>query len=167
MNANLPIPDLYTFACTHCHSELRVPISMEGVSGPCPCCGEEIIAPQRNAVVVEKPRAVAQKREATEPQEEETPTEGERTRGIAWFEKRSFRPIRMMLAVGSCALIFASFESLKTRRWVWQSPAENPVVQTVLTPTAPRQSAPAASSPAAPVVPPPSLPDLSRLSAER
>lgn len=167
MNANLPLTDLYTFACTHCHSELRVPTSMEGVSGPCPCCGGEITAPLINTVVVEKPRAVAQKRAVAEPQEEEMPTQDEGPCGIAWFEKRSFRTVRLVLAVGSCALIFASFEALKSRRWVWQTPGETPVAQTTPLPTAPKRSAPAAPLPEAPVVPPPSLPDLTRLSAER
>ena len=37
--------DVLLFHCTHCHTELSVPLSLQGVVGPCPCCGEQIQAP--------------------------------------------------------------------------------------------------------------------------
>ncbi len=34
------------FHCGHCRTELSVPLSLQGVKGPCPCCAQEIQAPQ-------------------------------------------------------------------------------------------------------------------------
>lgn len=50
-SASLPAPSgLLRFACVHCRKELEVPAALAGVSGPCPCCGGQITAPQANVV---------------------------------------------------------------------------------------------------------------------
>ena len=37
--------DVLLFQCGHCHSELSVPLALQGVIGPCPCCTQQIRAP--------------------------------------------------------------------------------------------------------------------------
>lgn len=44
-------PESLRFACTHCGGELEVPAALAGVTGPCPLCGGETTAPQRQNVV--------------------------------------------------------------------------------------------------------------------
>jgi hypothetical protein len=39
------MPDLLQFFCPACGASLKVPASMAGISGPCPCCRREIAAP--------------------------------------------------------------------------------------------------------------------------
>lgn len=37
--------DVLLFQCTHCRTELSVPLALQGVVGPCPCCAQPIQAP--------------------------------------------------------------------------------------------------------------------------
>lgn len=37
--------DVLLFQCTHCRTELSVPMALQGVVGPCPCCAGRIQAP--------------------------------------------------------------------------------------------------------------------------
>lgn len=37
--------DVIKFSCSACHSELTVPASMAGVTGPCPICGQTVTSP--------------------------------------------------------------------------------------------------------------------------
>lgn len=39
------MPDLLQFFCPVCGASLKVPSTMAGTSGPCPCCRREIVAP--------------------------------------------------------------------------------------------------------------------------
>jgi len=43
--APAPVADLIHFACGGCGMPLSVPMHMAGVSGPCPQCGEVLMAP--------------------------------------------------------------------------------------------------------------------------
>jgi hypothetical protein len=86
-------------------------------------------------------------------------------RSISIFERRGFRPVRMILATAATVVIFCSFQALKTRRWVWQHPADETVAEKPATPT----NQPPAQIPADPAIEgikPPSLPNLQALSAD-
>jgi hypothetical protein len=45
MHTTSPTADMLFFNCGVCHTELSVPLALQGVEGPCPCCGERIQAP--------------------------------------------------------------------------------------------------------------------------
>lgn len=194
MVAELPTEtELLQFACTNCFAQLCVPTAMAGVTGPCPYCNhtitapwpkrnrapqqetvfptytEHVPAPKREPAPLARDRAPVSAPEAPVVVEDPSPLAEEptepRVRGIALFEKRSFRPIRTTIAVAACVTIFLSFEALKTRRWVWQAaPSDVIASETTL------QEMPAApvapSAPRTPGITPPSLPNLGTLSAE-
>lgn len=197
MVAELPTEtELLQFACTHCLAQLCVPAAMAGVTGPCPHCNHTITAPwpKRNRAPQSEEavfptyteHAPAPKREPAPLARDRAPvsdlglpavgesppplaeeSEASPVRGIALFEKRSFRSIRTVLAAAACVTIFLSFEALKTRRWVWKTAKSDAITSD----TAPAlQAMPPASaapnSPATPGVTPPNLPNLGTLSAE-
>ena len=173
---------LLQFECDNCHAQLCVPESFAGVSGPCPHCSHTITAPQKTELAVsEKALETAaactlKSIEATDPlpkvetvvvaqDDDLAEAEPDASRSISIFERRGFRPIRMILATAATLVIFCSFQALKTRRWVWQHPAE----ETIAEKAAPAQNQPPAEAPAAPVmegIKPPSLPNLQALSAD-
>ena len=51
----LPPAEVMLFHCSHCHAELSVPRGLQGVSGPCPCCSQQIQAPQTSPVPLRLP----------------------------------------------------------------------------------------------------------------
>ena len=200
MVADLPTEtELLQFACTHCLAQLCVPTAMAGVTGPCPHCGntitapwptrnrapqpletvfptytEHVPAPKREPAPLARDRApvvdsamppVVENPSPLAEELDETPV-----RGIALFEKRSFRPIRTVLAVAACVTIFLSFEALKTRRWVWQT-AKSDAIASEMAPV-PQELPPTPAAPSTPSarpipsVTPPTLPNLGSLSAE-
>lgn len=51
--------DLMTFSCAGCGERLTVPQSQAGISGPCPCCGTQITAPNEPQRLAPQPRMKA------------------------------------------------------------------------------------------------------------
>lgn len=43
--------ETYSFSCPACHATLSLPLSLAGVTGPCPYCSTEITAPHPNATL--------------------------------------------------------------------------------------------------------------------
>lgn len=179
---------LLQFECGNCHAQLCVPESFAGVSGPCPHCNNTITAPPKREVAllgsVPAPKfaeatdslpqnetmVAVQENEASlsveaEDEDEIETEEVTQPHRISLFERRGFRPVRMILASAATLVIFCSFQALKTRRWIWQHPAEEIVSEK--TPVPPKE--PASVTPVAPEVEgikPPSLPNLHALSAD-
>ena len=151
-------PELLQFSCDHCQAELAVPVVFAGVTGPCPHCKQETTAPhlmERQSRVEPVRR---KKRERTQ------------SAGIALFEKKGFRLVRVALSVGACVVLFMTFHALKTRRWELPNQSR----QTVQTPgAAPLPLAPnieqetIPENPALNGVTPPALPNLRPLSARQ
>lgn len=57
-------PSVLQFTCTHCNTALTVPVSMAGVEGPCPKCGQHIQAPKAESAPASAPASfVAEPRE--------------------------------------------------------------------------------------------------------
>lgn len=46
MHTSMRPADVLLFQCGYCHTELSVPLVQQGVVGPCPCCAQQIRAPQ-------------------------------------------------------------------------------------------------------------------------
>ena len=148
--------DSLQFSCGHCQAQLAVPVQFAGVTGPCPHCHENVTAPS----LVERPKVV-------DPIPRNKRTRAHST-GIALFERKGFRTVRMGLSVAACVVIFMAFQALKTRRW--ERPDQ--LSHTVQTPTA--TSAATApdidqetipENPAIQGVTPPALPNLRTMSA--
>jgi hypothetical protein len=142
----LPEPSQLQFHCDHCLAELCVPIAFCGVTAPCPHCGGIITAPSADFLIAPIPqrplkpipvhlepppkRKREQKRIRLQENGEPEPTEPAKTaskpkrewKGVAMFEKRGFRLVRMALTIASAAVLFGSFQALKSRRWIWQHP---------------------------------------------
>ena len=144
--------DSLQFSCGHCQAQLAVPVELAGVTAPCPHCHGEIMAPR----VMERPPLV-------DPIPKEKKARQHST-GIALFEKKGFRTVRLVLSVAACVVIFMAFHSLKTRRW--ERP--NQPGQTVQTPAATAPEIAPETLPETPAiqgVTPPALPNLRTLSA--
>ena len=179
---------LLQFECGNCHAQLCVPESFAGVSGPCPHCSHTITAPAKRELALIESVPAPKLTEATKSllpnetmaaaeendislsveAEEEAEIETDeltQPQRISLFERRGFRPVRMILATAATLVIFFSFQALKTRRWIWQHPAEENVAEK--TPVPPKE--PASVTPVAPEaegIKPPSLPNLHALSAD-
>ena len=46
MQTTMRPADVLLFDCNYCQTELSVPLALQGVVGPCPCCAQQIQAPQ-------------------------------------------------------------------------------------------------------------------------
>jgi len=144
--------DSLQFSCRHCHAQLAVPVELAGVTAPCPHCHGEITAPR----VMERPPLVDPIPKSKKARHHST--------GIALFEKKGFRTVRLVLSLAACVVIFMAFHSLKTRRW--ERP--NQSGQTVQTPAAVAPEVAPETLPETPAiqgVTPPALPNLRTLSA--
>jgi hypothetical protein len=146
--------DQLHFSCDHCQAELVVPSSYAGTSAHCPNCHDLITAPEPPPV--------------TDPVQLERPTRTKRSipqsrpAGIALFEKKGFLPLRTGISVAACAVIFMSFQALKSRRWIFAStpvPAEKTAQKKALPIPEIPESTPTNG------VPPPRLPNLRSLSS--
>ena len=51
--------ETYSFLCPSCSAHLSVPVSIAGVTGPCPYCGDNITSPMPDSVPEEDLRAIA------------------------------------------------------------------------------------------------------------
>lgn len=142
------------FHCDFCLAELCVPAAFAGVTGPCPHCGNTITSPSADFLITPipprplkpipvhlEPMPKLKRREERIRIEEPLEETGERKikkprrqwNGVAMFDKRGFRPVRLMLTMVSAGVIFGSFNALKSRRWIWQKPPAE-AVEMVATP---------------------------------
>lgn len=148
------------FACNHCHAQLTVPAIHAGATGPCPFCHESITAPVPAAPAAPIGPALVEMPSPKRPSKKRRPHHS-RSFAMALFEKKGFRALRTALSVAACIAIFLSFQSLKSRRWVFaKTPISSPA------PAAPPEAPDPPPTPPPPHdITPPSLPNLHALSA--